>query len=147
MKVLRQECDRIMQIKKNLYESYSEGILDEEEFRAYKKSYDGELLEKEAAIRRQKADILNLAATVEQQQEWMKHILVYKDIDEVDRTVIVMLVKRIRVSADKRITLEFWYEDEYERLVSLLENISQVQPDGVLASFLENRKEGGDRIA
>ena len=90
---------------------------------------------------------MNLAATVEQQQEWMKHILVYKDIDEVDRTVIVMLVKRIRVSADKRITLEFWYEDEYERLISLLENISQVQPDGVLASFLENRKEGGDRIA
>ena len=37
---------------------------------------------------------MNLAATVEQQQEWMKHILVYKDIDEVDRTVIVMLVKR-----------------------------------------------------
>ena len=147
MKVLRQECDRIMQIKKNLYESYSEGILDEEEFRAYKKSYDDELLEKEAAIRRQKEDILNLAATVEQQQEWMKHILVYKDIDEIDRTVIVMLVKRIRVSADKRITLEFWYEDEYERLISLLENISQVQPDGVLASFLENRKEGGDRIA
>ena len=72
-----------------------------------KKSYDDELLEKEAAIRRQKEDILNLAATVEQQQEWMKHILVYKDIDEVDRTVIVMLVKRIRVSADKRITLEF----------------------------------------
>ena len=26
MKVLRQECDRIMQIKKNLYESYSEGF-------------------------------------------------------------------------------------------------------------------------
>lgn len=147
MKVLRQECDRIMQIKKNLYESYSEGILDEEEFRAYKKSYDDELLEKEAAIKRQKEDILNLAATVEQQQEWMKHILVYKDIDEIDRTVIVMLVKRIRVSADKRITLEFWYEDEYERLISLVENISQVQPDGVLASFLENRKEGGDRIA
>lgn len=129
------------------YESYSEGILDEEEFRAYKKSYDDELLEKEAAVRRQKEDILNLAATVEQQQEWMKHILVYKDIDQIDRTVIVMLVKRIRVSADKRITLEFWYEDEYERLISLLENISQVQPDGVLASFLENRKEGANRIA
>ncbi len=37
LQVLRQECDRIMKIKKNLYESYCEGLLEEEEFKAYKK--------------------------------------------------------------------------------------------------------------
>ena len=147
MKVLRQECDRIMQIKKNLYESYCEGLLEEEEFKAYKKNYDEELLQKEEAIKRQKEDILNLTATVDRQQEWMKHILMYKDIEEIDRTVIVMMVKRIRIGADKRIAIDFWYADEYERLISLLENINQVQPDDALASFLDNRKEGGDRIA
>ena len=31
LKVLEQECDRIMRIKKNLYESYCEGLLDEED--------------------------------------------------------------------------------------------------------------------
>ena len=51
MNVLRQECDRIMQIKKNLYESYCEGLLEEEEFKAYKKNYDEELLQKEEAIK------------------------------------------------------------------------------------------------
>ena len=71
----------------------------------------------------------------------------YKDIEEIDRTVIVMMVKRIRIGADKRIAIDFWYADEYERLISLLENINQVQPDDTLASFLDNRKEGGDRIA
>mgnify|MGYP001625241216 FL=1 len=147
MNVLRQECDRIMQIKKNLYESYCEGLLEEEEFKAYKKNYDEELLQKEEAIKRQKEDILNLTATVDRQQDWMKHILMYKDTEEIDRTVIVMMVKRIRIGADKRITIDFWYADEYERLISLLENINQVQPNDALASFLDNRKEGGDRIA
>ena len=147
LQVLRQECDRIMKIKKNLYESYCEGLLEEEEFKAYKKTYDEELIQKEAAIKRQQEDILNLGATMDRQQEWMKRILLYKDIEEIDRTVIVVMVKRISISADKMVSIDFWYEDEYERLRSLLENINQAQPDAVLASFLEDSKEGGDRIA
>ena len=136
-----------MKIKKNLYESYCEGLLEEEEFKAYKKTYDEELIQKEAAIKRQQEDILNLSATMDRQQEWMKRILLYKDIEEIDRTVIVVMVKRISISADKMVSIDFWYEDEYERLRSLLENINQAQPDAVLASFLEDSKEGGDRIA
>lgn len=147
LQVLRQECDRIMKIKKNLYESYCEGLLEEEEFKAYKKTYDEELIQKAAAIKRQQEDILNLSATMDRQQEWMKRILLYKDIEEIDRTVIVVMVKRISISADKMVSIDFWYEDEYERLRSLLENINQAQPDAVLASFLEDSKEGGDRIA
>ena len=77
----------------------------------------------------------------------MKRILLYKDIEEIDRTVIVVMVKRISISADKMVSIDFWYEDEYERLRSLLENINQAQSDAVLASFLEDSKEGGDRIA
>ena len=147
LQVLRQECDRIMKIKKNLYESYCEGLLEEEEFKTYKKTYDAELIQKEAAIKRQQEDILNLSATMDRQQEWMKRILLYKDIEEIDRTVIVVMVKRISIHADKMVSIDFWYEDEYERLRSLLENINQAQPDAVLASFLEDSKEGGDRIA
>lgn len=147
LQVLRQECDRIMKIKKNLYESYCEGLLEEEEFKAYKKTYDEELIQKEEAIKRQQEDILNLSATMDRQQEWMKRILLYKDIEEIDRTVIVVMVKRISIRADKMVSIDFWYEDEYERLRSLLENINQAQPDAVLASFLEDYKEGGDRIA
>lgn len=147
LQVLRQECDRIMKIKKNLYESYCEGLLEEEEFKAYKKTYDEELIQKEAAIKRQQEDILNLSATMDRQQEWMKRILLYKDIEKIDRTVIVVMVKRISISADKMVSIDFWYEDEYERLRSLLENINQAQSDAVLASFLEDSKEGGDRIA
>lgn len=147
LQALRKECDRIMKIKKNLYESYCDGLLEEEEFKAYKKIYDAELIQKEEAVKRQKEDILNLSATMDRQQEWMERILLYKDIEEIDRTVIVILVKRIRISADKMVSIDFWYEDEYERLISLLENINQAQPDAALASFLENNKEGGDRIA
>ena len=136
-----------MKIKKNLYESYCEGLLEEEEFKVYKKTYDEELMQKEEAIKRQQEDILNLSATMDRQQEWMKRILLYKDIEEIDRTVIVVMVKRISISADKMVSIDFWYEDEYERLRSLLENINQAQPDAVLASFLEDSKEGGDMIA
>ncbi len=105
------------------------------------------MIQKEEAIKRQKEDILNLSAKMDRQQEWMKRILLYKDSEEIDRTVIVIMVKRICISAGKMVSIDFWYADEYERLISLLENINQARPDVVLASFLENYKEGGDRIA
>ena len=146
LKVLEQECDRIMRIKKNLYESYCEGLLDEDEFTAYKKSYDVDLKQKESAIKRQREDISDMLSMMEKQQEWMKHFLVCKDTEEIDRVMVAMLIKRIRVHSDKKVSIEFWFEDEFERLVALLETANRIQPNGVLAGFL-NKMEGGNQSA
>jgi len=146
LKVLEQECDRIMRIKKNLYESYCEGLLDEDEFTAYKKSYDVDLKQKESAIKRQREDISDMLSMMEKQQEWMKHFLVCKDTEEIDRVMVAMLIKRIRVHSDKKVSIEFWFEDEFERLMALLETANRIQPNGVLADFL-NKMEGGNQSA
>lgn len=64
LRVLEQECDRLMQIKKNLYDSFCDGLLDEEEFKTYKKKYDYDLRQKEDAIKRQREDISDLLSTI-----------------------------------------------------------------------------------
>lgn len=146
LKVLEQECNRIMQIKKNLYESYCEGLLDEDEFKSYKKMYDIELKQKEAAIKKQRENISDMLSKMDKQQEWMKYFLVCKDIDEIDRIMVSMLIKRIRVHSDKNVSIEFWFEDEFERLMTLLKTANRIEPNSVLASFLAHKK-GGNQSA
>lgn len=145
LKILETECNRLMQIKKNLYNSFCEGLLDEEEFKSYKKKYDATLLEKEEAIKRQKREISDMLSTIEKQQEWMQHFLMYKDTEEIDRTMVVMLVKRIRIHSGKSISIEFWFEDEFEKMNALLQTANKIKPDKALTAFLG--REGGFKSA
>ena len=140
MKCLEMECERLMQIKINLYNSYCEGLLDEEEFGVYKKKYDNSLKQVEEAVKRQKLEIADMHKALERHQEWMKYFLVYKDMEEIDRATLTLLVKRIRVHSDRQITIEFWFEDEFERLLSLLATVNSVRPDIKLDEFLNRRE-------
>lgn len=134
--MLEQESERILKIKMNLYNSFCEGILDAEEFKAYKKKYDASLKQTEEAIKKQRTEIADMQAVLENQQEWIKHFLVYKGREELDRIMLAMLVKRICVDSKKRITIHFWFSDEFERLISLLTTVNKVQPDAEIETFL-----------
>ena len=142
LKTLERECNRIMQIKKNLYESYYEGLLNDEEFKSYKKSYDEDLKQKEAAIKKQRESISDMLSMMDKQREWMKHFLVFKDMEEIDRIMVAMLVKRICIHSDKSVSIEFWFEDEFERLIAFLETANRIEPNSVLASFFAQKKGG-----
>lgn len=145
LKMQKQEYERISQIKMNLYDSFCEGILDEEEFRTYKKKYDLQLQQAEAAVKKQQTAISNMMETLEKQKQWMEYFLCYKDISKVDRMVISMLVKRVRVHSGKWISIDFWFADEFEQLVSLLQTVNEIQPNQALDAFLNG--EGGKRRA
>lgn len=136
LNVLKQECERVLMIKKNLYESFCDHLLDEDEFRIYKSKYDRQLKDLETAIQTQQEEIGNLRETLEKQQEWMRYFLEYKNAEDIDRVMLVMLVKRIRIHKGKRISIDFWYADEFEHMVSLLQTVNQVQPEQALDKFL-----------
>lgn len=141
MKVLEDECARLFDIKRKLYDSFCEGLLDEEEFKFFKRKYDKSLKQTEETIKRQRIEITNMLSTLQKHQEWMKHFLLYKDRMEIDRIMIVTLVKRISIHEGKRVSIDFWYQDEYERLVSLLHMVDHIQPNRTLNSFFT--MEGG----
>lgn len=75
----------------------------------------------------------------------MEHFLRYRDIREVDRMVISMLVKRIRIHSGNQVSIDFWFADEFEQLVSLLQTVNEIQPNKALDAFLN--QEGGKKRA
>lgn len=145
MKVLEGECARHLEIKKKLYDSFCEGLLSEEEFLFFKKKYNDSLKKTEDAIKQKHLEISNMLSALEKHQEWMKHFLIHKDKKEIDRIMIVTLVKRISIYKGKRVSIDFWYQDEYERVVSLLHIVDNLQPNLVLNSFFD--MEGGMKDA
>ena len=117
LEVLEKESQRILNIKVKLYDSFAEEILDRTEFETFKAKYDQSLEEIRQAMECQQREIRNLQETLEKQQEWLEYFLEYQDRTEVDRLMLVNLVKRIEVYEQKRITIHFWFEDEFEKVV------------------------------
>lgn len=134
--MLKQEMQRLLKIKKNLYESFCDNILDEEEFRTYKAKYDRQLEEIESAVQKQQAEIANMAETLEKQRQWIRYFLQYQDKEEIDHMMLVMLVKRIRIHEGKRVSIDFWFADEFEKTISFLRTVNHVQPNETLECFL-----------
>ena len=87
----------------------------------------------------QQREIRNLQETLEKQQEWLEYFLEYRDRTEVDRLMLVNLVKRIEVYEQKRITIHFWFEDEFEKVLGLLETVNRAKPDLRVEAFLKRK--------
>ena len=145
LRVMKENCERIFKIKKNLYDSFSEGLLDEEEYRTYKKKYDIQLEDAENSVKKQQKAISDMTENLEKQKEWMDIFLNYKETEDFDRMTIAMLVKRVRIHNDKRVSIDFWFSDEFEHLVSLVQAANSVCPNQKFHTFLN--KEGGKRHA
>lgn len=145
LKMQKSEYERVFQMKKNLYDTYCEGLLTDREYEKYKKKYDVQLQMAEEAVKKQQAAISDMLDTLEQQKAWMEYFLCYKDAREIDRMAVSMLVKRVRIHNGKQISIDFWFADEFERLVSLLQTVNSIQPNQELEAFLDKR--GGIKSA
>ena len=145
LKMQKSEYERVFQMKKNLYDTYCEGFLTDKEYEKFKKKYDVQLQLAEEAVKKQQAAISDMLDTLEQQKAWMEYFLCYKDAREVDRMAVSMLVKRVRIHNGKQISIDFWFADEFERLVSLLQTVNSIQPNQELEAFLDKR--GGIKSA
>lgn len=139
LEMLEKESQRILNIKVKLYDSFAEEILDRTEFETFKAKYDQSLEEIRQAMECQQREIRNLQETLEKQQEWLEYFLEYRDRTEVDRLMLVNLVKRIEVYEQKRIIIHFWFEDEFEKVLGLLETVNRTKPDQRVEAFLKGK--------
>lgn len=135
------EYKRIMQIKAKLYLSYTDGVLTKEEYLEYKAEYDRQSRQIQEAIIQQKEDSQKLFSKMREKQQWIEEFLKYQDCGQVDRKMLVMLVKDIYIHTKQEIEIVFWFQDEYEAAVSLIEAVDKCSPNPRIKQFLE-KKEG-----
>lgn len=141
MKKLDTEYKKLIQIKAKLYVSYTDGILTKEEYLEYKSEYNRQSQQIQDAIIQQKEETKKLFSKIKEKQQWIEEFLEYQDCKQIDRKMLVMLVKDIYIHTKKEIEIVFWFQDEYETAVSLIEAVDRLSPNPVTKQFL-GKKEG-----
>lgn len=86
---------------------------------SYKRKYtaDIELLQKaNEELGGKLADVLENRS---ERNRWISHFTQYSDMEEIDRRIVVQLIKCIHVHGKEELHFEFNYKDEYAKALSL----------------------------
>jgi hypothetical protein len=116
-----QEHEKISRYKLDLYPDWKSGLISKADYVALKEKFDHQLEQIEFSITHIKEEIKKYTESTTTENQFISHFLKYKNIDKLTREVIVELIEMIYVHEGGTITVNFKYQDEYQRLLDLLE--------------------------
>ena len=121
---LKEEIERNRNFKMKLYENLQDGMIGQDEYFLFKKSYETKIQSAEAAIIAVEQERQQAIEHNRENYAWIDVFKKYQNITSIERKTIVELFEEIVVLEDKKIRLRFRYGDQYTKLVELLDNYS-----------------------
>ena len=126
---IKTELERVKKLKKSIYEDYREELISKEEFLSYQEDYlkKEELYSKQIeALEEKKND--NVTEDVFE-TPWLKRLLELKDIESLDRDIVVEMISEIKVYENRKIKITYNFGNELEHLFSSVysDNCSESQ--------------------
>lgn len=112
------ELEKVKKLKKSIYEDYKEELISREEFLSYREDYlkKEELYSKQIeALEKKKND--NKTEDVFE-IPWLKRLLELKDIESLDRDIVVEMISEIKVYENRKIKIIYNFSNELENLFS-----------------------------
>lgn len=119
------EIERYARLKIKLFESMNDGLIDKIEYSDMKRSYDEKLRQTQNALTKLKAEYDSLWESTGT-HEWIERFKKHRDIEQLNRSVVVSLIDRIIVYEDNRVEVEFKYQHNYERALDYIQSIQIV---------------------
>ena len=124
---IKAELERVKRLKKSIYEDYREELISKEEFLSYREDYlkKEELYSKQIeALEEKKKD--NVTEDVFE-TPWLKRLLELKDIETLDRDIVVEMISEIKVYENRKIKITYIFGNELEHLFS---SVYSVESEG-----------------
>lgn len=113
---LTQELKKVNSRREGLFESFAEGILDEEDYQYAKKSYDEEYASLEKQLSEAKSRKKELDGVLTANNEWLQAMHKVEDATELDQDLVNALVKKVLIYEDNRVEVEFKFRDQKDVL-------------------------------
>lgn len=110
-----------------MMEDLLQGIIDKEEFQYMKTKHDREyenLIEEETKA---SADMQSLSSAIESTQKWIEAVKKYQDLPELNREVMDLLIKEIRVTKTRQVKIILNYADPYQPIHQYLQKIEVME--------------------
>lgn len=125
-----EQLARVESFKRKLYENLVGGVLSKEEFLQYKQEYSAKAENIKKAIEDWNGKLSEVLENHGERNRWLNHFLQFAEMEEIDRSVVSRLIQSIKISADKQIEVRFNYQDEYQKAVAFIEQISDERRAG-----------------
>jgi hypothetical protein len=129
LEVKRLEQTKYQNHKIHLYEDYADGIVTREDYLAFGKRFDRKIAEAQDNITAIEKEIEELAAGKTEGQEWIRYFRQYQNIKELTRKLVLHLIDRITVHEDKKIHIQFKFQQEYDQLFACLQGTNPMSAD------------------
>ncbi len=120
---LTRQLGKVATKREGLYESYVEGVLDNQEYLFAKAQYDDQYAALSIRLdeARQKKECFDRAFSVN--NEWLSAIRGIKDATELDAEVVDRLIAAVYVFEGKRIEVKLNYKEDHQLLLELLDEM------------------------
>lgn len=96
--------------------------ITKEDYRSRKAEFDEKSAMLKAAVENIQSEIGALAKGVNADDSYLTTFLKHKNIQELNRGIVVELIDTIYIHADGQITIDFAFADEFKRVVDFIEN-------------------------
>lgn len=129
---LKEEVERNQGFKMKLYDNLQDGLINQDEYFLFKKTYSDKIADAERAIRRLEQEREDTVSRNASEQTWTEVFLKYRNLTEIDRKAVVDLIEEVRVYDDKRIVVKFRFMPDFEKM---LKKVSALPSDMLEAAI------------
>lgn len=122
-KIVRQEeiIEHNKQMKAHLYEDLKSEMITREEYGIFKEEFDKGIQEARDAIARLVSNKNQISSGLTEQQSWLAQFREYKNIQELNRRVVVHFIERIEITEDKQVHVFLNNADQFQAIIEFLE--------------------------
>lgn len=121
LQLKEEEYEKVSRCRIDLYPDWKAGILSKDEYLSLKAKIGEQLEQIEIAIANIKEEISKYQSAPVSENKFISSFLRYRNIQVLTREVIVELIEMIYVYEGGTITIQFKYQDEYQRLLDLID--------------------------
>ena len=109
---ISQELKKVNGRREHLFESFTEGVLDEAEYRFAKQKYDDEAAELGKRLSEARAKRKQLDGVLTLDNKWLSAMREAEDKTEVDSELVKHLIKAVKIYEEKRVEVELNFGEQ-----------------------------------
>ena len=122
---LKKELSKVSKLKKGIYEDYKEELLTKEEYVSYKQAYQG----REETLLHQLERLTSRQEKKAEQEifdsPWIKRLIRLKEIEELDRDILVEMIDSIIVYEEKKVKIVYNFSGELDILFKTMISLEE----------------------
>lgn len=116
----KEDLDKYKILKEDLIQDFKTNILSEEDYNRYLSQYEKSIINDEHILLNLKKELQSKSYKKEDKRRWIEYFIKYKNINRINRNVVIDLIDNICIYENGSINIVFKYNNEYNELVNFI---------------------------